>query len=979
MFKKFMRETVFALIAGVLLCSAGITDSRAASNISDTDKYAWSETAGWNNFNPGHANASVTVYGDHLEGYAWAENIGWMKLDGSTGSGSPYYDNTSNTDWGVNNDGSGTLSGFAWSEIAGWINFKPGDHSGVTIDADGNFDGYAWGENVGWIHFQNTSPAYKVSTTWIPNTAPVITAITPDSTTIVEGDSVSLDGSFTDDDAGDSHDVTISWGDDSTDTEFTLAAGTLSFADKTHTYTDDGTYTITVTVDDGTASDSDNSTTVSVVIPTVAFSSATYSDAENVGTSNSVTLSRTVFTNCVTEVSVLVTGGDASGGTDYDNSGFPMTVTFGADEESKTVSVPITDDAADEEDETITFTVSSVSNAEVGAQAGTTLTITDNDTAGGLTVTESDGSTAVSESGTTDAFTVVLTARPGSDVVIDVSSADTGEAAVSPASLTFTKDNWDTAQTVTVTGVDDTSADGGQTTIITLAVNGGSSDDAFDTIENQTVTVTTADDDTAGFTVTQSDGATAVNESGTGTTDTFTVVLNTRPSSDVVIDVSSADTGEATVSPGSLTFTGDNWDTPQTVTVTGVDDGLTDEPQTVTVTLDVSASGDDDFDSVPDKTVTVTVFGKQDIKFDDMTAGFSVRADADGTGTVSAGDTLTCAVGIPNTGNSDAKDVTYTLPVPENTVFNEGTLTSAVSSPGTGTLRKAVRDNGTVSYNSSQNQIEWNGDIPAGAELGITFDVTVDDDVEEGDEITVGGILTYDSDGDGENDTDTSDGSPSPTPIGDAPDSDNDGIPDWWESQHGLDPDNADDAAEDTDGDGLSDLSEYMAGTAPDNADSDGDGVSDGDEIEAGTDPADGTISDPEDVPDTDKDGIPDWVEERHGTDPQTDDASVDSDNDGLSNAEELAAGSNPANPDSDGDGVSDGDEVAAGTDPIISEVVPGDMHGDGKVDLKDAILCLKVLAGFADPGKINLTADVNSDGRIGFEDMFFVLEKLVE
>jgi large repetitive protein len=33
---------------------------------------------------------------------------------------------------------------------------------------------------------------------------------------------------------------------------------------------------------------------------------------------------------------------------------------------------------------------------------------------------------------------------------------------VSPASLTFTTDNWNVAQTVTITGMDDTVADGAQ-------------------------------------------------------------------------------------------------------------------------------------------------------------------------------------------------------------------------------------------------------------------------------------------------------------------------------------------------------------------------------------------------------------------------------------------------------------------------------------------------------------------------------------
>ena len=83
---------------------------------------------------------------------------------------------------------------------------------------------------------------------------------------------------------------------------------------------------------------------------------------------------------------------------------------------------------------------------------------------------------------------VVLTAQPSSDVVISISSADTGEAIVDKASLTFTNLNWNSAQTVTVTAVDEEEDDGDQSTTITLSVNDGSSDNNYDPLADQTVT-----------------------------------------------------------------------------------------------------------------------------------------------------------------------------------------------------------------------------------------------------------------------------------------------------------------------------------------------------------------------------------------------------------------------------------------------------------------------------------------------------------
>ncbi|MBN1912036.1 MAG: VCBS repeat-containing protein, partial [Pirellulales bacterium] len=61
-----------------------------------------------------------------------------------------------------------------------------------------------------------------------------------------------------------------------------------------------------------------------------------------------------------------------------------------------------------------------------------------------------------------------------------------------------------------------------------------------------------------------------------GGTASFTVVLHGRPTHDVIINLTSTLPGEGTPSPTSLTFTPDDWDEPQTVTVTGQDDGVAD-------------------------------------------------------------------------------------------------------------------------------------------------------------------------------------------------------------------------------------------------------------------------------------------------------------------------------------------------------------------------------------------------------------------
>ena len=88
------------------------------------------------------------------------------------------------------------------------------------------------------------------------------------------------------------------------------------------------------------------------------------------------------------------------------------------------------------------------------------------------------------------------------------------------------------------------------------------------TLTNQTLSVLTTNDDSAGFTIAESDSTTVVTE--TGSTDTFTVVLDAEPDSDVVIDLSTPDATESSVSPSTLFYISQL--EYITVSVTGVND-----------------------------------------------------------------------------------------------------------------------------------------------------------------------------------------------------------------------------------------------------------------------------------------------------------------------------------------------------------------------------------------------------------------------
>ena len=202
-------------------------------------------------------------------------------------------------------------------------------------------------------------------------------------------------------------------------------------------------------------------------------------------------------------------------------------------------------------------------------------------------------------------------------------------------------------------------------------------------------------------------------------------------------------------------------------------------------------------------------------------------------------------------------------------------------------------------------------------------------------------------------------------------DTDNDGIPDFMEDIMGTenatkdtDGDSINDGAEifsfftdplgnDTDGDGITDVLELFKWfTDPLFVDSDGDGVTDFNETYTfGTNP---------NIPDSDLDGLLDGVEIfQYGTDPKkkdsddgrvpdsaeiwnglnpkikSDDGSiVDSDNDGLTDAQEIVLSTEPGNFDSDNDGLWDGEEVNTyHTDPNMN-----DTDGDGLFDMVETM-----------------------------------------
>ena len=215
--------------------------------------------------------------------------------------------------------------------------------------------------------------------------------------------------------------------------------------------------------------------------------------------------------------------------------------------------------------------------------AGSPMTFTVG-TPGGFTVSKT--AVSVNENGGTTTFTVTLNSRPSSPVVLAVASSSLDEVTVDQETLTFTSDTWNVPQTVTLTGINDDKYVT-DTATVTVSVVVAESDAVWNTTPAQSVAVTCINDDILSFVLSTASLTVAEN----GGSDTFTTVLSQRPASTVVLLVRSSSIGEATVSPSTLTFTPDNWDQPQTVAVTGVNDSLTtNDTATITVSVDQTRS-----------------------------------------------------------------------------------------------------------------------------------------------------------------------------------------------------------------------------------------------------------------------------------------------------------------------------------------------------------------------------------------------------
>ena len=224
------------------------------------------------------------------------------------------------------------------------------------------------------------------------------------------------------------------------------------------------------------------------------------------------------------------------------------------------------------------------------------VTVTDNDDPG---ISLSRPSLKVREGGS-GTYTVKLDAQPESDVTVTVTVPSGTDLTVNPRSLMFTRQNWNSWQMVTVKADRDADTGTDPPVIVTHEAIGSSEYNG----EMAELTVTIDEVDVPAVTV--SDRSLTVREGGSNT---YTVVLDKQPSTDVTVTVTVPSGTDLTVSPPSLMFTRQNWHMPKTFTVRAEDDDVDLPDRSVTLTHEASGG---EYSPVSVASVRVTVEDNDD-------------------------------------------------------------------------------------------------------------------------------------------------------------------------------------------------------------------------------------------------------------------------------------------------------------------------------------------------------------------------------
>ncbi len=363
-------------------------------------------------------------------------------------------------------------------------------------------------------------------------------------------------------------------------------------------------------------------------IPSLSFAEATNLEEPDLNGNFKLTLSNAFPIDMTVPYTV---SGTAKEGADYNALSGSVVIPSGDTE--VTIPVEVKDDSISEATETITLELQESELYKLlplSEDRQQTIEIIDNDLAG-ITVDTTSGTTT--EAGGETTFEYKLNSKPLSDVTINFNHSSE-EGTLSTSALTFTPDNWNTEQTLTVMGEDDFYIDGDQ--IYAITTNVTSSDAKYHELASDNLEITNTNDDEASIIVKSEDTITSEDGSDWGR---IGLKLGAIPTDEVTIDLLGLDETEGLALVDSeelseeygylrpvsaLNFDSSNWNEWQYVQIQGVDDRIDDDDQTYTLTFDATGSADTNYQALTEAEL-LAVEVKVDITNEnDDTAGITV-------------------------------------------------------------------------------------------------------------------------------------------------------------------------------------------------------------------------------------------------------------------------------------------------------------------------------------------------------------------
>ena len=357
------------------------------------------------------------------------------------------------------------------------------------------------------------------------------------------------------------------------------------------------------------------------------------------------------------------------------------TLTFSPGQTSKTIAITVLADTLDEANETVTMTLSNVSNATISDATGT-FTITDDDATPSLSI--NDVSTS-NESNTATNMTVTLSAAAGRDVTVDYATSNgtaTAGADYTATNGTLTISAGNTTGTIPITVLQDAVYERDETVTMTLS----SASNA--TISDATGTFTVTDDESAP-TVTLATSATSIDENS-GSTLTLTATLSGTTDADITVALDTS--GSATEGTDYTDGSGNLDDivisagaTTGTVTFDPNDDSVYEGDETATIAINGVTGKTGVTENSTPQSATITISENESSPTVTLTSSASSIAENAGssltlTATLSVATTADVTVALATSGTgTEGTDYTDGSGNIDDIVISAGDLTGTVS------------------------------------------------------------------------------------------------------------------------------------------------------------------------------------------------------------------------------------------------------------------------------------------------------------